>query len=68
MHLWYGIMISLEALWAHKLRTILTLQGNIVGVMSIMAIVSLIDSSNTYIETELIGMGSGCIPLIAHPS
>ncbi len=59
MHLLEGVMIALEALWANKLRTILTLLGNIVGVMSVIAVVSIIDGANSYIENEVAGEGSG---------
>jgi len=54
-----GILIALEALWANKLRTILTLLGNIVGVMSVIAVVSIIDGMNSYIKTEVANEGSG---------
>ncbi len=59
MHLIEGVVVALEALWASKLRTILTLLGNIVGVMSVIAVVSLIDGMNTYIESEVSGEGTG---------
>jgi putative ABC transport system permease protein len=59
MHLLEGVVVALEALWANKLRTILTLLGNIVGVMSVIAVVSIIDGANSYIENEVAGEGSG---------
>ncbi len=59
MQLFQGVVIALEELWAHKLRTFLTLLGNIVGVMSVMAVVSIMDGANSYIENEMIGVGSG---------
>jgi putative ABC transport system permease protein len=59
MQLLEGVWIALEALWANKLRTILTLLGNIVGVMSVIAVVSIIDGANSYIENEVAGEGSG---------
>ena len=59
MHFVEGIFIALEALWANKLRTILTLLGNIVGVMSVIAVVSIIDGMNSYIRTEVAQEGSG---------
>jgi putative ABC transport system permease protein len=54
-----GILIALEALWANKLRTVLTLLGNIVGVMSVIAVVSIIDGMNSYIRNEVAHEGSG---------
>ncbi len=59
MQLLEGVWIALEALWANKLRTVLTLLGNIVGVMSVIAVVSIIDGANSYIENEVAGEGSG---------
>jgi putative ABC transport system permease protein len=59
MHLFHGMMIALEALWAHKLKTILTLLGNIVGVMFVMAIVSIMDGAQASIEDAMSGEGSG---------
>jgi putative ABC transport system permease protein len=59
MHFVEGIMVALEALWVNKLRTILTLLGNIVGVMSVIAVVSIIDGMNSYIRTEVADEGSG---------
>jgi len=54
-----GTLIALEALWSHKLRTVLTLLGNIVGVMSVIAVVSIIDGMNDYIRNEVAQEGSG---------
>jgi putative ABC transport system permease protein len=59
MHFAEGIVIALEALWSNKLRTFLTLLGNIVGVMSVIAVVSIIDGMNTFIRTEVANEGSG---------
>jgi len=59
MQLLNGVIIALEELWAHKMRTFLTLLGNIVGVMSVIAVVSILDGANTYVEQEMIGSGSG---------
>jgi putative ABC transport system permease protein len=59
MQLLEGVWVALEALWANKLRTVLTLLGNIVGVMSVIAVVSIIDGANSYIENEVAGEGSG---------
>jgi len=59
MHFLEGILIALEALWSNKLRTILTLLGNIVGVMSVIAVVSIIDGTNSYIEDQVSSEGTG---------
>ena len=59
MHFVEGIFVALEALWSNKLRTILTLLGNIVGVTSVIAVVSIIDGMNNYIRSEVAHEGSG---------
>jgi putative ABC transport system permease protein len=59
MHFTEGIWIALEALWSNKLRTILTLLGNIVGVTSVIAVVSIIDGMNLYIRNEVASEGTG---------
>jgi putative ABC transport system permease protein len=59
MHFVEGIIVALEALWTNKLRTILTLLGNIVGVMSVIAVVSIIDGMNSYMRNEVASEGSG---------
>ncbi len=59
MRILEGILIALEALWANKLRTVLTLLGNIVGVMSVIAVVSIIDGMNAYIRNEVAEEGTG---------
>jgi putative ABC transport system permease protein len=63
MQMLEGVLVALEALWANKLRTILTLLGNIVGVMSVIAVVSIIDGANSYIENQVAGKGSGVFSL-----
>ncbi|MEW5701942.1 MAG: ABC transporter permease [Candidatus Zixiibacteriota bacterium] len=49
--------IALAALWANKLRSILTLVGVIIGVMTIIAIVSLITGMNQYVAAQISSLG-----------
>lgn len=53
-----GALIALHALRSHKLRTFLTLLGNIVGVTSVVAVVSLLDGMDQYIRREIVSEGS----------
>jgi putative ABC transport system permease protein len=51
--------IALGAIWANKLRSFLTVLGNIVAVTSIIAVVSLIQGMNGYVTTAILsGVGS----------
>lgn len=58
MNLWEGVRIALSSLWTHKLRTFLTLLGNIVGTMSVIAVVSLINGVDLYARREVLSEGS----------
>ena len=53
MNLLEGIRIALTSLWGHKLRTFLTLLGNIVGTMSVIAVVSLIYGADSYVAEAI---------------
>jgi putative ABC transport system permease protein len=53
-----GIRIALRALRENKLRTSLTLLGNIVGTMSVIAVVSLINGIDHYVSEEVAEQGS----------
>jgi len=58
MQLLEGIIIALRSLVANKLRSILTLIGVIIGVMTVIAVVSIISGMNRYVEAEISSMGS----------
>ncbi len=53
-----GVRIAYRALLANKLRTLLTLLGNIVGIMSVIAVVSLLGGIDLYMRTEVASEGS----------
>jgi putative ABC transport system permease protein len=46
--------IALSAIWANKLRSFLTVLGNIVAVTSIIAVVSLIQGMNAYVTDAIL--------------
>jgi len=58
MLIFQGIRIAINALRENKLRTFLTLLGNIVGTMSVIAVVSLIGGVDNYVKEEVAGEGS----------
>ena len=52
-------MIALGAIWANKLRSFLTVLGNIVAVTSIIAVVSLVQGMNGYVTNAIVsGVGA----------
>lgn len=50
--------IALKSLWANKLRTFLTLLGIIIGVLTIVAVVSIIKGLNNYVYTKMAFYGA----------
>jgi putative ABC transport system permease protein len=58
MNLFEGVRIALGSLRGHKLRTFLTLLGNIVGTMSVIAVVSLIYGADRYVSLVVLDEGT----------
>jgi putative ABC transport system permease protein len=52
------LKLALSAIWAHKLRSFLTLLGMIIGVMAFMVVFSVLQGFNTYIDEKIAGIGS----------
>ena len=52
------LKLALAAIWAHKLRSALTLLGMIIGVTAFVVVVSLISGFNKYIDEKIAGIGS----------
>jgi len=52
------LKVALGAIWAHKLRSALTLLGMIVGVTAFVTVVSLIQGFNVYIDEKIANIGA----------
>ncbi len=52
------LKLALAAIWAHKLRSFLTLLGMIIGVTAFMVVLSLLQGFNTYVDEKIAGIGS----------
>src|SRR3954471_13394722 len=52
------IKVAMAAIWAHKMRSALTLLGMIVGVTAFVTVVSLIQGFNKYIDEKIAGIGA----------
>jgi len=59
--LFENLRLSFQSIWAHKMRSFLTMLGIIIGIASIIAIVSTIQGTNEQIKNELIGSGSNLV-------
>src|SRR6059036_2690273 len=49
-----SVMIALDAIWSSKLRSFMTVLGNIVAVTSIIAVVSLIQGLNASVKQAIL--------------
>jgi len=52
--LWESVKLALSSIWANKLRSLLTLLGNIVAVSSIIAVVALIQGVNGAVSDAIV--------------
>lgn len=53
-----GVLIALDAIWANKLRSFLTVLGNIIAVSSIILVVTIIQGVNAEVSDVLTGEGA----------
>lgn len=50
--------LALQSLWANKMRTVLTLIGVLMGVASVIMVITLVNSANNYVGSKLTGYGA----------
>lgn len=58
-----NIRISIQGIWSHKMRSFLTMLGIIIGIASIIAIVSTIKGTSEQIKEDLIGAGNNTVTI-----
>lgn len=58
-----NIRLSFQGVWSHKMRSFLTMLGIIIGIASIIAIVSTIKGTNEQIKQNLVGSGNNTIEI-----
>ena len=56
-----NIRLAFQGIWGHKMRSFLTMLGIIIGIASIITIVSTIKGTNEQIKENLIGSGSNVV-------
>ncbi|MBR2048629.1 MAG: ABC transporter permease [Oscillospiraceae bacterium] len=56
-----NIRLAFQGIWSHKMRSLLTMLGIIIGIASIITIVSTIKGTNEQIKENLIGSGSNVV-------
>jgi putative ABC transport system permease protein len=60
--------IALQSLWANKLRSVLTLLGVVIGVASVIAVVTLVNGANQYVATKINGQGADVFTISQQPA
>ena len=56
-----NIRLSFQGIWAHKMRSFLTMLGIIIGIAAIIAIVSTIKGTSEQIKENLVGSGDNTV-------
>jgi len=67
MRFWEALKISLQSLWANKMRTVLTLIGVIIGVSSVITVITLTNGVNKYVATKVYGYGANVFTVGKEP-
>ena len=60
--------LALQSLWGNKLRTILTLIGVVMGVASVIMVITLVNGANRYVGSKLSGYGADVFDVSRMPS
>lgn len=63
-----NITMSFQSVWSHKVRSFLTMLGIIIGIASIITIVSTIKGTNDQIKQNLVGSGINAVVVRLHDS
>ncbi len=63
-----AIKLALQSLWQNKLRTFLTLLGVMIGVASVIAVVTLVNGANTYVTTKFSRYGADVFTVSRFPA
>lgn len=59
-----NIRLAFQGIWSHKMRSFLTMLGIIIGIASIIAIVSTIKGTSEQIKEDLIGSGNNTVDIV----
>ena len=60
--------MALASLWANKLRSVLTLLGVVIGVASVIAVVTLVNGANRFVATKISRFGADVFTLTQMPT
>src|SRR5580698_10021383 len=58
MNILEAIRVALRSLWANKLRSVLTLLGVVIGVASVIAVVTFVSGINDFVAKKIFNLGA----------
>jgi len=58
MNLWEAVGIALASLRANRLRSVLTLLGIVIGVMTVITVISFVSGLNSFVADEVFNLGA----------
>ena len=67
MELLEGVKLALQALWANKMRSILTLIGVVIGVASVIAVVTLTNGAKSFVTSKINTYGASVVTISKMP-
>ncbi|MFW6089446.1 MAG: ABC transporter permease, partial [Gemmatimonadota bacterium] len=50
-----GVRLALQQVWAHKLKSAFTLLGVVIGVTFLIAVITIVEGMNRYVEEDVAG-------------
>jgi len=62
-----ALKLALQSLWANKLRTILTLLGVVIGVASVITVVTLTNGAKSFVTTKINTYGASVVTISKMP-
>jgi putative ABC transport system permease protein len=62
-----ALKLALQSLWANKLRTVLTLLGVVIGVASVIAVVTLVNGAHTFVIAKFSSYGADVFTVTKEP-
>lgn len=66
MRLWDTLTSALNAVWAHKLRSFLTMLGIIIGIFAVVSLISVGQGTNAAVTEQIEGLGSNLLTINVH--
>ncbi len=67
MELKEALKLAMQSLWANKMRTVLTLLGVVIGVASVIAVVTLVNGANSFVIQKFSSYGADVFTITKTP-